>query len=145
MTDENVTAEGTFSANLLTTKPVLKLGNFISEVPRINILGAKGSGKTYLYKQMLIAREWGEFLKIVNKVDYSNRETIICPVLCTEDRKNFQKILFVTEIEFDWEETIISTKVRNTKREELEHVNEFGVDDSARRKGVATVIRSLVS
>jgi len=93
LTDENVTAEGTFSANLLTTKPVLQLGSFTHDVPKINILGAKGSGKTYLYKQLLIAKEWSEFLKIVNRSDYSNKETLICPVLCTEDRKNFQKIL----------------------------------------------------
>ena len=93
ITDENVTAEGTFSANLLTTKPVLQLGSFTRDIPRINILGAKGSGKTYLYKQMLIAKEWNEFLKIVNKADYSNQDTLICPVLCTEDRNNFQRIL----------------------------------------------------
>ena len=93
ITDENITAEGSFSASLLTTKPVLQLGGFTHDIPRVNILGAKGSGKTYLYKQLLIAKEWDEFLKIVNKVSYINQETLICPVLCTEDRKNFQKIL----------------------------------------------------
>ncbi len=93
ITDENVTAEGTVSANLLVTKPVMQLGSFTREVPRINILGAKGAGKTYLYKQMVIAKEWSEFLRMINKVDYSKEETLVCPVLCTEDRRNFQNIL----------------------------------------------------
>lgn len=90
---ENVTAEGNDKVNLLITKSVMQLGNFTRDVPKINILGAKGSGKTYLFKQMLAAKTWSEFLNIIGKEDYSNQETLICPVLCSDDRKYFIDLL----------------------------------------------------
>lgn len=86
ITRENVTAEGSDYSNLLAIKPVQQLGNFVTEIPKINILGAKGSGKTYLYKQMAAAKTWGNFLKILGKESCMEQETLICPVLCTEDR-----------------------------------------------------------
>lgn len=92
---ENVTAEGNDQVNLLITKSVMQLGSFTREIPKINILGAKGSGKTYLYKQMLAAKTWGKFLKVIGKADYSGYETVICPVMSSEDRTNF--IPLITE------------------------------------------------
>lgn len=90
---ENVTAEGNDQVNLLITKSVMQLGSFTREIPKINILGAKGSGKTYLYKQMLVAKTWGAFLKIVDKVEHSECETVICPVISSEDRNNFAQLI----------------------------------------------------
>ncbi len=89
----NVTAEGNDKVNLLITKSVMQLGSFTREVPKINILGAKGSGKTYLFKQMLAAKTWQEFLNVIGKQDYSNEETLICPVLCSDDRVKFIPLL----------------------------------------------------
>lgn len=89
----NVTAEGDDKVNLLITKSVMQLGNFTREVPKINVLGSKGSGKTYLYKQLLASKTWGEFLNIIGKKDYSKQETLICPVLCSEDRTTFTSLL----------------------------------------------------
>lgn len=86
---ENVTAEGNDKVNLLITKSVMQLRSFTRELPKINILGAKGSGKTYLYKQMLAAKTWNAFLSVIEKEDYSGYETMICPVLSSEDRSNF--------------------------------------------------------
>lgn len=90
---DNVTAEGNDKVNLLITKSVMQLGGFTREVPKINILGAKGSGKTYLYKQMLAAKTWGEFLNVIGKKYYCSEETLICPVLCSDDRVNFVSLL----------------------------------------------------
>ena len=91
--NDNVTAEGTNSSNLLITKPVMQLGNFTKDIPKITILGAKGSGKTYLYKQMIASKYWRDFLSILGKSDYCTEDTLICPVLCTEDRSQLQKML----------------------------------------------------
>lgn len=93
ITEKNVTAEADDKTNLLITKSVMQLGRFTREVPKINILGAKGSGKTYLYKQMLAAVTWNEFLNVIGKEDYSQKETLICPVICSEDRKNFIELI----------------------------------------------------
>lgn len=90
---DNVTAEGNDKVNLLITKSVMQLGNFTREVPKINILGAKGSGKTYLFKQMIAAKTWSEFLNVIGKKDYSHQETLICPVLCSDDRTRFIDLL----------------------------------------------------
>lgn len=91
--EKNVTAEGNDQVNLLITQSVMQLGFFTREVPKINILGAKGSGKTYLYKQMLVAKQWGEFLNVIGKKDYNECETVICPVLSSEDRIKFAELL----------------------------------------------------
>lgn len=93
ITNENVTAEGSDFSNLLVTRPVLQLGSFTREVPKINILGAKGSGKTYLYKQMVASKEWKNFLAVLNKENHMSEDVLICPVLCTEDRNKLQSLL----------------------------------------------------
>ncbi len=90
---ENVTAEGADYSNLLATKSVLQLGSFTREIPKINVLGAKGSGKTYLYKQLLSAQNWDSFLRILNKKSQLAEDAVICPVLCSEDRTLFQPLL----------------------------------------------------
>lgn len=84
--ENSVTAEGGDISDMLATRAVLQLGNFTQEVPRINILGAKGSGKTYLYTQMLKAQTWERFLKVIGKGVRDDERTLMCPVLCSEDR-----------------------------------------------------------
>ncbi|MCM1373704.1 MAG: hypothetical protein NC245_01270 [Muribaculum sp.] len=90
---ENVTAEGADYSNLLATKSVLQLGSFTREIPKINVLGAKGSGKTYLYKQLLNSKKWNDFLRVLDKKSQIAEDAIICPVLCSEDRSHFQPLL----------------------------------------------------
>lgn len=93
ITNYDVTAEGSDTANMLVTKPVMQLASFTRDIPKINILGAKGSGKTYLYKQLVCSKTWNNFLKILGKADLSEEETLICPVLCSEYRAQLQQIL----------------------------------------------------
>lgn len=85
----NVTAEADDKTNLLVTNAVMRLGNITNDMPRINILGAKGSGKTYLYKQMMAAQTWNEFINIASGHMDNESEILICPVLCSEDRSKF--------------------------------------------------------
>ena len=93
ITNYNVTAEGSDTANMLATKPVMQLASFTRDIPKINILGAKGSGKTYLYKQLVCSKTWNNFLEILGKADLNEEETLICPVLCSEYRAQLQPIL----------------------------------------------------
>lgn len=90
---ENVTAEGADYSNLLATKSVLQLGGFTREIPKINVLGAKGAGKTYLYKQLISSKDWDHFLEILGKKSQMTEEVVICPMLCSEDRSHFQQSL----------------------------------------------------
>ena len=43
--------------------------DYQDEVPQIAVLGEKGSGKTYLYKQMLAAKTWAGFQRNLKKED----------------------------------------------------------------------------
>ena len=61
---EETTAEGTSSANMLVTSSIKEMvKNFKTELPRIVVSGAKGSGKTYIYKQLLQAKTWEKFIE----------------------------------------------------------------------------------
>lgn len=91
--EKSVTAEGGDISNMLATRAVLQLGNFTREIPRINILGAKGSGKTYLYNQMLKAQTWEGFLKVIETGVESDEQTLVFPVLCSDDRGGIRDIL----------------------------------------------------
>ena len=52
-----ITAEGTRSMNMLATASIREIvKDYQDEVLQIAVLGEKGSGKTYLYKQMLAAK-----------------------------------------------------------------------------------------
>ncbi|MCM1539857.1 MAG: hypothetical protein NC121_01200 [Blautia sp.] len=91
--EKSIAAEGGDISNMLTTRAVRQLGDFSEDIPRINILGAKGSGKTYLYLQMLKAQTWEKFLAMIGEKSEQGTETLICPVLCSEDRTGIGEIL----------------------------------------------------
>lgn len=96
ITDKELVAEGTASSNMLCTDVIQRIArDFRREVPQIVVLGAKGSGKTYLYKQLLINKSWNQFVRTVEKDSgrENREETYIIPVLASEDRKVFQPLL----------------------------------------------------
>lgn len=91
--EDNVTAENININDMLTTKPVIQLGRFTNELPKINILGAKGSGKTYIYKQLVATKSWQMFLSILSRKFEGDDEILICPILCSEDRSKWHSII----------------------------------------------------
>lgn len=91
--EKSIAAEGGDISNMLTTRAVRQLGDFSEDIPRINILGAKGSGKTYLYFQMLKAQTWETFLTMIGEKSRQGKKTLICPILCSEDRTGIGDIL----------------------------------------------------
>lgn len=79
-----ITAEGNASSNMLSTKAICEIAKDYSEgIPQIVVLGAKGSGKTYVYKQLIARQTWGGFLRGIDgiAVDSDMDEALIVPLL----------------------------------------------------------------
>lgn len=88
------TAEGTSSANMLVTSSIKEMvKNFKMELPRIVVLGAKGSGKTYIYKQLLQAKTWESFIEQTGTSLDVEHETIIIPLLASINTRNMQPLI----------------------------------------------------
>lgn len=92
LASKELTAEGGGTSKILTTKSLEALGrDFKREIPQIVVLGVKGSGKTYLYKQMLYAKTWSDFLTYVGEEGKLDREVFIYPILSSSNRKYMKK------------------------------------------------------
>lgn len=88
------TAEGTSSANMLVTSSIKEMvKNFKTELPRIVVSGAKGSGKTYIYKQLLQAKTWESFIEQTGTSLDVEYETIIIPLLASINTRNMQPLI----------------------------------------------------
>lgn len=88
------TAEGTSSANMLVTSSIKEMvKNFKTELPRIVVSGAKGSGKTYIYKQLLQAKTWESFIEQTGTSLDVEHETIIIPLLASINTRNMQPLI----------------------------------------------------
>lgn len=95
-TKNEIVAEGSASSNMLCTDVIQRIAReFRREIPRIAVLGAKGSGKTYLYKQLLIKKSWNAFVESVIPDARKDEapETVIVPVLASPDRSRFTPLL----------------------------------------------------
>lgn len=93
--DAEITAEGNHGANMLVTSSIKELvKGFGKTVPRLVVPGAKGSGKTYIYKQLLAAKTWGNFEQFIEKTGKSrNEERIIVPLVASLNIKKMQNLL----------------------------------------------------
>lgn len=88
------TAEGTASANMLVTSSIKEMvKNFKTELPRIVVSGAKGSGKTYIYKQLLQAKIWEKFIEQAGTSLDGEHETIIIPLLASISLNNMKLLI----------------------------------------------------
>lgn len=91
---EETTAEGTASANMLVTSSIKEMvKNFKTELPRIVVSGAKGSGKTYIYKQLLQAKTWEKFIEQTGTLLDAGDETVIIPLLTSMNRNNMNVLI----------------------------------------------------
>ena len=80
-----ITAEGSASSNMLATTSIREIvREFRDTVPQLVVLGAKGSGKTYIYKQLLSRKTWESFSYGVEPAGEKDRErTLILPLVCS--------------------------------------------------------------
>lgn len=89
ITSMEITAEGSASSNMLATTSIREIvREFKDTVPLLVVLGAKGSGKTYIYKQLLSKITWENFVYSVEAIaeNYSER-TYILPLVCSLNMK----------------------------------------------------------
>ncbi len=91
ITSMEITAEGNSSSNMLATTSIREIvRDFKDTVPQLVVLGAKGSGKTYIYKQLLSKIVWENFAYSVEKSIGNNKErTFVLPLVCS---LNMQKL-----------------------------------------------------
>ncbi|MDR2851722.1 MAG: ParA family protein [Burkholderiaceae bacterium] len=85
-------AEGGQESPILATEPLLNLGkHYSSNLPSILMIGAKGAGKTFIFRQVVQSRTWRTFL---GKLGFDSENIVnatIFPVLWSdniEDKPN---------------------------------------------------------
>lgn len=91
-----ITAEGNASANMLATSSIRELArNFRNILPRIVVAGAKGSGKTYIYKQLLAAKTWKRFEELVDpNADRASADAWIVPLTASLNLKEIKELIW---------------------------------------------------
>ncbi len=89
ITTMEITAEGSASSNMLATTSIREIvREFRDTVPQLVVLGAKGSGKTYIYKQLLSNMTWENFAYGVEPAwEKSRNKTLILPLACSVNMK----------------------------------------------------------
>ncbi|MCD8346629.1 MAG: AAA family ATPase, partial [Lachnospiraceae bacterium] len=89
LTEKEITAEGNASSKMLSTGSIREIVKDYSDViPQIVVLGAKGSGKTYIYKQMMQKITWRQFLKNADQtVNDNTTDAMILPLICSVNNK----------------------------------------------------------
>lgn len=75
-------AESDDSASILATEPLLNLGkHYKKELPNLLMIGAKGAGKTFTYRQLIRAGKWELFLEKLGFDAASTIDASIFPAL----------------------------------------------------------------
>lgn len=75
-------AEGSSAAAILATEPLLNLGkHFAHELPNVLMIGAKGAGKTFTFRQMVQSSAWSNFLGKLGFDQATVTDAAIFPVL----------------------------------------------------------------
>lgn len=96
LTEAELTAEGSGvgTAKILTTKALEAIGfDYRREIPKLVVLGVKGSGKTYIYKQMLYAKTWGGFIQHLGQEDKLKNNVLIFPLISSQNRTKINSLL----------------------------------------------------
>jgi len=114
VTNDLIYAEKSIPENFLITQSINNLANkFSLQTPIAVIVGAKGSGKTFLYQQIIKQKNWDEFGKKVIGKSFSNK-AIVFPVSIPSNRTNNQDFI---EISNDLLQITNSTITRNIWQE----------------------------
>lgn len=132
ITNQEVTAEGTVTANMLATSSIQEIiRNHRINIPKMVVLGAKGSGKTYIYKQLTNAKTWNRFVELIDGKPLLGDDILIFPLLASENRSNLNTLFrecldninnSIDEINIDTK--IISQNNRTIKQKKEENLTE---------------------
>ena len=89
LADAQVTTERNQNFEMLMISPIKKLKNkFRNEIPQTVILGTKGAGKTFLFRNFLQKKTWDKFLDD-DKLD----STFFVPIIASKSLKNLKEPL----------------------------------------------------
>jgi MinD-like ATPase involved in chromosome partitioning or flagellar assembly/GTPase SAR1 family protein len=129
---KEVTAEGTSGVQIMATGSLKQLArDYQNEIPRVVVIGAKGSGKTYLYKQLVKNLYWENFTAAILPIEKPKiPNTIIMPVLASANRASIASLLDDCFANINSELTLhIDKNILNqnesflTRKNEDEHMN----------------------
>lgn len=89
-----LTADSNNSFELMVTTPLKYLTKkYFNSVPKTVVMGAKGAGKTFLYRKLIEAQTWSSFCGDVQGQPYSQHDGFFLPVLVTRNSGNMISIL----------------------------------------------------
>ncbi|MGD9662245.1 MAG: hypothetical protein AB7U63_13310 [Porticoccaceae bacterium] len=75
--------------SILATEPLLNLGkHFANELPNVLMIGAKGAGKTFTFRQVVQSGSWQGFLRKLGFDQDSITDATIFPVLWSDNIKD---------------------------------------------------------
>ena len=75
-------ADSSSNATLLATEPLVNLGkHYIRELPNTLIIGAKGAGKTFTFRQLVRSLSWRNFLTTIDTEFDGSLDADIFPIL----------------------------------------------------------------
>lgn len=79
-------AEGDAAISMLPTEPLLNLGkHFANDLPNVLMIGAKGAGKTFTFRQVVHAGSWQAFLGKLGFERANLKDSAIFPVLWSDN------------------------------------------------------------
>ena len=111
--NNQITAEANGGAEFLLTEPIKNICyRFDRELPVTVIRGAKGSGKTFLYKKLLEQKNWFSFCSSVTRINTDLQGGYFIPVLSTQNVNGLTKIL--TECIDNFNEKVVVAGVDRT-------------------------------
>ncbi|NNJ28289.1 hypothetical protein G9470_00550 [Bacteroides xylanolyticus] len=93
---KQINAEGNVAFNILMTSPINNLiKKFKSNIPSTVIMGAKGSGKTFLYRELLRNVYWESFIENMEGIHVNENHHIIniVPILASNNATGFNDLL----------------------------------------------------
>lgn len=90
LADQQITAEGNKEFDLLMTAPLRNLKKkYSSNIPNAVIMGAKGSGKTFLYRKLLESRTWQKFCDDMETPD----GIVFVPVIAAKNSNELTRLM----------------------------------------------------
>lgn len=91
--EDQISAELNRGFHVLMTEPISNLiRKFHASVPQVVVIGAKGAGKTFLYRELLRAKEWGVFCA-KNGMPESDSKTYILPVTAPKNLGELKEVI----------------------------------------------------
>lgn len=93
--DKQITAEANGALELLLTQPIKNLcQRFKDDVPNTVVMGAKGSGKTFLYSKLLEKQEWYSFCdSIVEGDEEKDEKAYFIPLIAPKNMSQWRKTI----------------------------------------------------